>query len=170
MASRTIRPVRVEGNIAYVPLTKGYEAIIDAADVPLVEGRNWTAVEKTGAVYAYWQDCSGPKRRTVYLHRVIMGEPAGLEVDHIDGDGLNNLRCNLRVATKSQNMHNAKRPSHNTSGVKGVSWCKRRGNWVARVTLHGKLVWSRHFAQKEDAASAYAEALQRHHGEFARTA
>jgi hypothetical protein len=88
---KSIRPIRVEGNVAFVPLTKGRESVIDAADVHLVEGFNWFAHVRGGGAYA----CSlrlSPKRKHIILHRIIMGDPDGLEIDHIDGDGLNNRR------------------------------------------------------------------------------
>ncbi|MEG7750695.1 HNH endonuclease, partial [Listeria monocytogenes] len=74
-------------------------------------------------------DRSGEKPRAVYLHRQIMGEPSGFEVDHIDGNGLDNRRANLRVASKTQNVRNQRIRQDNTSSFKGVSWSKRRQKW-----------------------------------------
>ena len=112
--TRTIREIRIEGNIAYVPLTKGYEAVIDAEDVHLVAGRAWHAkVTKTKAgevrsVYASAMTLRvDGKAKNIWLHRVILGLTDGLLfADHIDGDGLNNRRSNLRVATPSENRKN----------------------------------------------------------------
>ena len=81
---KAIRQIRVDGNIAYVPLTHGYEAIIDAADVPLVEGLNWLAHLAGRTVYA--RCASGSPK--VYLHRFIMRPADDMCVDHISGDGL----------------------------------------------------------------------------------
>ncbi len=160
----SLRALRIEGNIAYVPLTKGYEAVIDTADVALVEGFNWVAMVSPHTVYAY-RTSPSPKRRAILMHRVLLGEPEGL-VDHRNGDGLDNRRDNLREANTSQNCHNQKVTSRNTSGVKGVCWNKSRGKWQASVMAYGKRKTLR-FATKE-AASAWAEQeRKRLHGEFA---
>jgi hypothetical protein len=165
------RPIRIEGDAAYVPLTKGYEAIIDAADVPLVEGVNWFAVVQLSAVYAQRsaRRVNG-KRKAVLLHRVIMDAPDGLEVDHVNGDGLDNRRSNLRLATRSENQHNRRVQNNNTSGFKGVSWHKRDLKWYARIGLDGRRKLLGFFDTPEAAYAAYVEASTRLHGDFARFA
>jgi hypothetical protein len=170
MAPKKVRPIRVEGNIAFVPLTKGYEAVIDAADVHLVDGRNWCAMALRHTAYAQRTDCSGPKPRTVYLHRAIMGEPDGFQVDHIDSDGLNNRRLNLREATGSQNQHNQRLAKHNTSGLKGVTWHKAAGKWQAQIKLKGKQRFLGLHATLEAAHATYAAASAALHKEFGRIA
>jgi hypothetical protein len=85
-------------------------------------------------VYAY-ANIAGKR---VYLHRFILHAPKGMEVDHIDHNGLNNVRSNLRLATHAQNTCNVRRGTKNTSGVKGVSWCSTTQRWRARVVLNGK--------------------------------
>ena len=112
------RPIRIDGAHAYVPLTQGREAIIDVADVSLVDGHTWWLGKGGYAVRVY--KVNG-KQTTVYMHRVISACPEGQEVDHIDGDGLNNRRSNLRNATKAQNAYNVGPRRTNTSGYKGVS-------------------------------------------------
>lgn len=168
MASKAIRPIRVEGQLAYVPLTQGYEAVIDAADVHLVEGCSWHVQVRDHTVYVIRNDYSTGKQRTIRMHRVLMGKPEGFEVDHIDGDGLNNRRSNLRVATKAQNQHNQRLARHNTSGFKGVGWHKRVGKWAARITLQGKMRHLGYFGTPEEASAAYASASKNLHGEFGR--
>jgi hypothetical protein len=101
---KPIKPIRIEGNLAYVTLTRGYHAVIDAADVSIVAGYNWYATGKGHCVYGCRGDYSGEVRRTVLMHRAILGEVSGMSVDHCDGDGLNNRRANLRLATHAQNM------------------------------------------------------------------
>ena len=163
------RPIRIVGDLAYVTLTRGYEAVIDSADVPLVDGFNWCALVHKNAVYARRADCSGIKQRAVYLHRVILGEPDGMDVDHRDGDGLNNRRNNLREATRSQNMCNQRISSRNTHGLKGVHWHKAAGKWQAHIKLNGR---NRHlglFTTPEAAYAAYCDASTRLHGDFGRT-
>lgn len=175
MASVTIRPIRVEGNVAHVSLTKGYEAIIDAADVPLVEGYNWSAIVKTRrngtirAVYAMRGSRSGGSSRSIYMHRIIAGTPSDLEVDHRDGDGLNNRRANLRNDTAQQNRCNQRVNTANTSGVKGVHYDAQTGKWRASIGAQGLTLRLGRFASLEEAASAYAVASADIHGEFGRT-
>ena len=125
MTSKSIRPIRIDGVLAFITLTKGYEAVIDVADVPLVAGYNWYALVMPRTVYAARNDRSGPKKRNVFMHRVILGEPEGLQTDHKDGNGLNNTRDNLREATISQNGSNRRIGCNNTSGYKGVRSHKR---------------------------------------------
>lgn len=167
---KAIRQIRVDGNIAYVPLTKGYEAVINAADVPLVERWNWFPLVTPRTVYAHRMDYSGDAPRGVRLHRLLMGEPEGFEVDHQDCDGLNNRRKNLRVATKSQNMQNQRLRSTSKSGFKGVCFRKDIGKWMARIKVNGKQHHLGCFTTAEDAHAAYVAASDRLHGDFGRVA
>lgn len=171
MAPRKVRPIRIEGNVAFVQLTMGYEAVIDAVEAPLVGQWNWTALLQphSNTVYAYRHDCSGPKKRNVRMHRLIAGDPPGLDVDHRDGNGLNNRRSNLRAATKSQNAHNARLSRRNSSGAKGVYWSNRAQRWIVEIRLHGQRHYVGTFVRLDDASSAYASASARLHGEFGRT-
>jgi hypothetical protein len=165
---RTIRIIRIEGNIAYVPLTRGYEAIIDADDVPLVDAWNWTTIVGLSNVYAFRNYCKDKSKRTVYLHRAIMGEPDGFQVDHINGNGLDNRRVNLRLATRSQNQHNRGASSNNTSGFKGVTWHNGVKKWQAQIAFCGKNKYLGRYDTVEAAHAAYAEASIKYHGEFRR--
>lgn len=173
---RKIRPIRIEGDVAYVPLTQGCEAIIDAADVHLVEGWNWYALVKrrrgnsASNVYAA-RNAIGPNgvMTSVYLHRVIAETSGGISTDHRDGDGLNNRRSNLRQATHAENMRNCRKASNNTSGIKGVCWSTWAMKWRARIKVDGRNRHLGYFTTIEAAAAAYAEASGRLHGEFGRT-
>jgi len=168
--TRKIRQIRIEGNIAYVPLTKGYEAIIDADDIHLVDRWNWCAAVTPYTVYAYRCVKSGSSQRTILMHRVLMGEPEGLDVDHRDGNGLNNNRTtnggNLRIATASQNGCNRHIRKDNTSGFKGV--VRSRGGWRASIVLNGKRQHLGYFATPNAAHDAYVAASLQLHGEFGR--
>jgi hypothetical protein len=92
------------------------------------------------------------------------------EVDHVDGDGLRNAWTNLRSATHAENMRNSRRPRHNTSGFKGVSWHKRSQAWRAYIKKDRRAIHLGTFATPEAAHAAYVAAAQEHHGEFARPA
>lgn len=173
---KPIRPIHIEGNVAYITLTKGYTSVIDAADVHLVDGRNWQAqVERRAdgtvrAVYAVRNDRLDGRQKTVLMHRVVAGTPEGFETDHRDGNGLNNLRANLRNATPSQNQHNQSTRSDNTSGHKGVYFHKAAGKWHARLKVAGKARSLGLFTDLAAASAAYAKASAELHGEFGRIA
>jgi len=94
----------------------------------------------------------------------------GFFVDHINGDGLDNRRQNLRVVTHAQNLMNQRRSAANTSGVKGVSWYRKTSRWKAQIAVFGKKMHIGYYLTKEEAAAAYEEASKRLHGEFGRTA
>lgn len=161
------RSIRIEDDIAYVPLTQGYEAVIDATDVPLVDGYNWRAYVRKWAVYAVREEPTGDsKYRNVRMHRQIMGSPDGMEVDHKDHDGLNNRRENLRVCTVNQNRRNQRLSSRSSTGLKGVTWNKLKGRYQAGIKVNGKRKHLGLFDQKEDAYAAYCEASEKYHGEF----
>ena len=174
---RNIRPICVEGNIAHITLTKGYAAVIDAADVPLVDQWNWCAhviCRKDGTVSIVYAVRHGVKpngkRGETLMHRVIACTPEGMHTDHASSNGLDNRRANLRTATVAQNQHNGRIRADNKSGVKGVSWVKRERKWLARITSHRKVYELGYFTTVDAAAAAYAEASARLHGEFGRLA
>lgn len=108
-------------------------------------------------------------------HRIVYAlaygaDPAKLQVDHRDGDSLNNNPSNLRLATQSENMHNQGVRRNNTSGRKGVHWSRRSKKWHASIGIHGHLRHLGFFDSLDAAAAAYAAAAEALHGEFARTA
>jgi hypothetical protein len=167
MMPKKVRPIRIEDGIAYVALTKGYTAIIDAEDVPLVDSYNWHAQVDSSAVYAvsnYRQ--AGVNRRKIFLHRLIADPKPGEEVDHADHDGLNNRRANLRNCTRPQNLWNRPRQRNNTSGYKGVCWHKGARKWVAKVRVEGTMKNLGVFDDPEDAHVAYCEAVKSLHKDF----
>jgi len=166
---RRIRQIRVEGNTAYVPLTHGYEAMIDASDVHLVNKSNWQARLSDRSTYACRSFRDNERQTTFSMHRVLMDAPIGLEVDHIDCNGLNNRRSNLRVVTRSQNMCNTRPSIGGASELKGAIYHKARRKWVSFITLEKKTLYLGIFATPEEAHAAYCEASARLHGEFGRT-
>jgi hypothetical protein len=110
--------VRIEGDVAFVELTQGREALIDAADVPIITSETWQAIPNImGSHYAR------SSRGGVYMHRMLMGvSDRKTQIDHINHDTLDNRRANLRVLTNAQNNINRK-GAYQTSkvGVRGVS-------------------------------------------------
>jgi len=166
---KRIRPVRVEGKTAYVILNMGYEAVVDTCDLPIIEKYNWTALVKQDTIYVQRKCRKFGACRTTYMHRSIMGEPEGFNVDHVNGNGLDNRRSNLRLATVSQNGYNRRININNSSGFKGVSWNKSTGKWVAYITVNQERKHLGSFDKAEDAHAAYCEASRILHEGFGRT-
>jgi len=106
-------------------------------------------------------------KKRALMHRIIMKAPRHLEVDHIDGNRLNNRRSNLRLCTSSQNKMNRGIRKDTKSGYKGVSWHKQRKKWTARIKAEGKYKHLGLFENIKDAVIAYNEASIKYHKEFA---
>lgn len=163
---QAMRPIRIDGDVAYVPLTKGYVATIDASDVRLVLGRNWSVFESRNRRYAVrGTEINGKTVRT-YMHRLFLDVPEGMLPDHKEGDGLDNRRSNLRIATYAQNAANAPILPSNTTGFKGV--VLNRGRYVAYIKINGRRKYLGRFGTPEEAHEAYWANAQEIHGEFAR--
>lgn len=99
----------------------------------------------------------------------VHGEWPSDQIDHKDNCPDHNWIDNLRVATDSQNRMNARRPRHNTSGFKGVSWQKGRQKWQAKLQKDGRTIFIGRFGTAEEAQTAYQQAAALHFGAFART-
>lgn len=171
MASVTPRPVRIDGDLAYIDLTQGYTAVIDAADAPSVSGYNWFVKIHAGLTYAVrgqGRDENGKQRSPISLHRTIMGFPSGMCIDHKNGDGLDNRRSNLRAVTHQQNSFNRGAQANNKSGYKGVYLDQKSGRWVAKIKLDGVNYNLGTFASPGLAHLAYKAACEKLHGEFGR--
>ena len=110
-----------------------------------------------------------PQKETVLMHRQIMGAPSGTDVDHVDGDGLNCSRANMRVCLPTENRRNCRQYKNNTSGFKGVSFHRMTGKWRADIGVDGKQIGLGTFSSPLDAALAYDAAAKEYFGEFART-
>lgn len=137
----------------------GRTILFDDEDHDLVGRWRW-GTRKDGAVlYAVrTQYLSGGakhrKQRILYMHRVIMGFPAG-EVDHLNGNGLDNRRANLRVVSQMENQRNRSGPQSNSkSGIRGVFWIPRRGKWHAQIGYLGRPINLGTFNNVEDAKEA----------------
>lgn len=99
------------------------------------------------------------------MHRVILNPPKGFSVDHKNGNGLDNRRSNLRIATASLNGANRKNQGNNSSGFKGVDF--KKGKWRARIAHKKKRYELGFFATKEEAAAMYMQAAQAFFGDYA---
>jgi hypothetical protein len=148
-----------------IPLTKGKFALVDDEDYESLNRYKWCITK----VYASRGVSIKNKNHIILMHRVIVNAPPNMQVDHINGDPLDNRKCNLRICTHAQNIHNQKprKCGNRTSGFKGVSRDRRNGKWRARIHVADQEYWLGVFENERDAAAAYNEAARRYHGEFA---
>jgi hypothetical protein len=149
-----------------IPLTKGQFAAVDDDDDEKVSAKKWT--ELSGYAVNTRRLPGINKIIILGMHRFVMGLPIGekSEIDHIDGDRLNNQKANLRICTRSQNMMNKRVSDNSISGYKGVRWCE--GKWRVTITKNGNVFELGRFFCLIKAAKAYDKAAIKHHGEFAR--
>lgn len=150
-----------------IPLTSGGFALVDDEDFDRVtEAGSWYAHESLNTSYAtqnYRPD--GGKYTTRRMHSFITGLPY---VDHVNGNGLDNRRTNLRLATASQNQANQRMRRDNTSGFRGVYWHAPGRRWRALIIAKGKRISLGYYDAREDAARAYDAAAIEFFGEYAR--
>lgn len=107
-------------------------------------------------------------QRPITAHRIILWCPQYLQIDHIDGNPLNNQKKNLRICSGTQNQRNRKRMHNNKSGFKGVSLCKNTKKWRATIKTDDQLKYLGLFNTPEEAHDAYKQAAIKFHGEFAK--
>jgi hypothetical protein len=149
-----------------IPLTRGAFTVVDDSDYPELSKYKWYAAKCNGGLYAARRKNKNEGFKLVYMHREIMNAPPDKQVDHHDNDSLNNQRYNLRLATPTQNMANRFRPSNNTSGHKGVYWCKARNKWIAQVVIGDEKVNLGGFLKKDDAIAMRNKKAREIYGEF----
>ena len=137
-----------------IPLTKGYEAMVDDEDYEKLLPFSWHAHKSRNVIYAdHITPHVNGKQKTIKMHRVILNVPNGVQIDHIDGNGLNNQKNNLRVVTNRQNHMNRK--WQRASKYPGITWERRRKHWVAQAQIDGKHVHIGSFPSEEEAYAAY---------------
>jgi hypothetical protein len=163
----------IHGDYATVSLTKGYVAIIDASDVPLVSGYKWFMHSRAGKFIYAIRHKPGTRNGQISMHREILGISNDPLVygDHIDGSTLDNRRKNLRIASGAQNRRNRAISRNNSSGTSGVyldRWkSKPQGKWTAFIHVDGKDIKKR-FQTKEHAIAARLVMEKEYFGAFAR--
>lgn len=154
-----------------IKLTQGKTAIIDEEDWEKISKYKWCAWRGDKIWYAvsYIPGTRNPQK-FVRLHRVIVDALEGEEVDHINTDGLDCRKENLRRCTKSQNGHNREKYRCNKSGYKGVFYRKEdvKNPYIANITKEHRRTYIGKFATAEEAAKAYNEKAKELFGEFAR--
>ena len=154
---------------AEIHVGNGHFAICDWADWDLVKGLSWylsTSGRAMKCQYAQARIASGADKR-ITMHRLIMQPPEGFVVDHINCNGLDNRRANLRLATLQQNAFNRRNHPNATSNFKGVSFESRTGMWRAHIKVDGRKVSLRRHGTEMEAAMAYNLAAKEYFGEYA---
>lgn len=149
-----------------IELTQGHVAVVDAEDFEELNKYNWQARVQTYT--GLFRAKRSENKKEIDMAREIMNCPPGLEVDHINGDLLDNRRCNLRICTHGENMRNRRLQRNNTSGYRGVHYFKRDGRYVAYIYLNGQKIHIGSYKTGIDAAMAYNAHARDLHGEFAR--
>jgi hypothetical protein len=149
-------------------LTKNKYAIVDDDDYYVLSRWKWHLVVADKAFYAARSSLIkyGEKRKRIYMHRFIMQPEHGMEVDHINGDGLDNRKINLRVCLHSENKQNL-HARYGSSRYKGVWWNNERQKWEAGIKTNSKKVFLGRFKDEFEAALAYNRAAINYFGEFA---
>lgn len=173
--------------IKTIPLSRGYEAIVDADMYDYLIQFTWCAVVYDDRVYAQRNIKKGDrvklKRKSKFMHEEILEAPAKMDIDHINRNGIDNRKCNLRLCTRSQNSANArkqikKNPTRPQSKYKGVFyvWCYgpdgtkyvRTKPWCARVSLDGVIYHLGYYFTEDEAAEAYNKAALQKFGIYSR--
>jgi hypothetical protein len=142
------RPATPEGDVKRIPLTGGSYAYVDAADYEWLSRYNWR-------LYNGGDVARVEKGKMIFMHREIMQPPAGMVVDHIDGNKANNCRFSLRVCTPAENRRNRIKHANTSSRFKGVGYDKRSEKYYAKFGQQGHRLWLGYFDDEREAARAY---------------
>ena len=156
-----------------IPLTQGKIALVDDVDYEQLAKHRWYSNKREYPNSSRWYAQRNAKhtdavngRKIVYMHQAIMGVKNNLEIDHINGDGLDNRRANLRFCSHSENMAN-QRKTRGSSIYKGVSWHKAARKWSAKIKQSGHKMHIGYFDAEEEAARAYDARASELYGEHA---
>lgn len=148
-----------------IPLTRGKFAIVDADNYHELAKFKWFTESAHNTFYAARKQ----NGKSIKMHRQITNAPDHLVVDHIDHNGLNNRKSNLRLCTFAENAKNINSFAPNTSAYKGVHWHKNLKKWAAQITSDKRSHHLGYFESQLTAAKAYDNAAKKLHGEFATT-
>lgn len=151
-----------------ITLTRGFHALVDDEDFEELSKHKWYAWVSKHTCYAKRTININGKKTSVSMHRKILGiTDSSIHVDHIDGNGLNNTRLNIRPCSCAENQMNRRAQKNNSSGFKGVTWDKRDRKWKAYIRVNKSQINLGYFQDKNKAAEAYDKAAKLYHGDFA---
>ena len=152
-----------------IPLTKGMEAMVDDDCYEELSKYKWCAKKNKRNYYAERSHWDGCRFVSIQMHRQIIGRPNGdgLFCDHINMNGLDNRRENLRLVTRSVNTHHARLRKDNTSGFYGIYLSRNRKKWVATIKVNNKRHHGGTFSCITDAIAARDSLARKHFGECA---
>lgn len=149
-----------------IALTKGAVAVVDDEDYDELTKHRWNY--SSGGYAIRTIPTVNGKRTNERMHAVVMGKKDGFEIDHINGNKLDNRRCNLRHVTHRQNAQNKKSRRNSSSKYKGVTWLKKEEVWISHIVINGKDYHLGRYKSERDAAWVYNVWAQSFFGEYAR--
>jgi hypothetical protein len=144
-----------------------YKILVSPEDEHFLSEYTWRAEPDKRTFYAVATTRGGGKRTTIRLHRLIVEARPGQQIDHVNGNGLDCRRENLRLCSTRQNCHNKRHKLNGTSRFKGVSWSKRSQLWQAQININGKPTHLGFFTNETAAAMSYDSFALEHFGAFA---
>ncbi len=163
ISRRNKPPLPESDDVRFIPLTQGKFAVVDAEDYDRLAKYKWSTSREQHLFYAC--RCNNYKR--VLMHREILNATKEKVVDHIDGNGLNNRRNNLRLCTKAQNNLNSRPRRSSTSKYKGVCYDRKLNKWLSQIIWRGERTYLGRFKDETEAAIAYDRKAEQLFGEFA---
>ncbi len=146
-----------------IPLSRGLFAFVDDDDFDLVSKYKWYAAKQPNTYYAVMDVVLNGKKKTIWMHRLINKTPEDFKTDHINGDGLDNRKSNLRTVDHANNMINSHKWRKNKiSKYRGVTWHKGNNRWYSQITVDYKNIYLGSFTNEEDAKKAFDLAREKY--------
>jgi hypothetical protein len=146
-----------------IKLTQNKFALVDDEDYEKLNQYSWYAEKGR---YTYYAARTDKLKKKIRIHRFIMNPTSNLQIDHINGNGLDNRKENLRICTHQQNQYNKKLSKNNSSGIKGVHWDKSRNKWRAKIKINNKEKYLGRFKDRIEAKEVYTKFAKQYFGEF----
>lgn len=148
------------------PKHGNFDVMVDDEDYEHLASFHWCIHKSKTCFYAMRNEWSKNKAKKIFMHRYLLGMPTKY-VDHIDGNTINNQRCNLRLASSSESQQNRRKQTNNTTGFKGVHFYKAYKKYSVHIGHNHKNIFGGYFDNPIDAAKRYNELALKYHGDFA---